>query len=452
MSTDNPPAPRRFSGYSAGSAGIGVLRQVMVFFPMFFYCPPAGKGTVYLDGMMVGIALLIGRLMDVLSDPAVGYLSDRTTHRWGKRLPYIVIGAPLWIVATVLLFIPPGSAESMANFYWLILVSVLFFLATTAVQIPYTAVLPEITGSEDEAVRVSARMGKFYMAGVLVTVAAGWPLASYLGFVGMALAFGLLSAVSFAFMIAELFTVEQRPVVGYTHGFLRSAITVITQKPFITYLVSHSLFMLGYYMLLVSTPYLITEIVGLDKTAAGGFFLLAMLVAIGVSPLITRLGLRWGKKPVMLGAMVVYVLMFVLWNFIGRIPWVQGIGTTAIGSMTVDTGVLVQAIVFFAFAGVGVSVQMLLPNAIVADLVIYDERSAGQRRESLVYGLQGGIEKNAVMIATLLVGLILKLGNTASNPAGIYMIGPVAALLTGIGFAIFLAYPLRKGWQNDGTV
>jgi GPH family glycoside/pentoside/hexuronide:cation symporter len=445
-------ASRRFLGYSAGSAGIAVLRQVMVFFPMFFYCPPAGKGTIYLDGMMVGIALLIGRLMDVLSDPAVGYLSDRTTHRWGKRLPYIVIGAPLWIVATVLLFTPPGGAESMANFYWLIGVSVLFFLATTAVQIPYTAVLPEITGSEDEAVRVSARMGKFYMAGVLVTVAAGWPLASYLGFVGMALAFGLLAAVSFAFAIAELFTVKQRPVVGYTHGFVRSALTVITQKPFITYLVSHSLFMLGYYMMLVATPYLITEVVGLDKTAAGGFFLLAMLTAIGVSPLITRLGLRLGKKPVMLGAMVLYAAMFVLWNFIGRIPWVQGIGTTAIGSMTVDTGVLVQAIVFFAFAGVGVSVQMLLPNAIVADLVIYDERTAGERRESLVYGLQGGIEKNAVMIATLLVGFILKLGNTASNPAGIYMIGPVATLLTGIGFAVFLAYPLRKGWQNDGSV
>ena len=53
---------------AAGSAGIGVLRQVMVLFPMFFYCPPAGKGTVYLDGMLVGVALLIGRLMDVLED------------------------------------------------------------------------------------------------------------------------------------------------------------------------------------------------------------------------------------------------------------------------------------------------------------------------------------------------------------------------------------------------
>ncbi len=444
--------PRRFLGYSAGSVGIAVLRQVMVFFPMFFYCPPAGKGTIYLDGALVGTALLVGRLMDVLSDPAVGYLSDRTSHRWGKRLPYIVIGVPLWIAATVFLFAPPGVAESMMNFYWLVMVSALFFLATTAVQIPYTAVLPEITASEDETVRVSARMGKFYMAGVLVTVAAGWPLASYLGFVGMALAFGLLAAVSFAFAIAELFTVEQRPVVGYTQGFLRSAITVITQKPFITYLVSHSLFMLGYYMLLVSTPYLITQIVGLGTAAAGGFFLLAMLVAIGVSPVITRLGLRWGKKPVMLGAMVLYVVMFALWTFIGRIPWLQGIGTMAVGKTTVDTGVLIEAVVFFALAGVGVSVQMLLPNAIVADLVIYDERTGGERRESLVYGLQGGIEKNAVMIATLLVGFILKLGNTTSNPAGIYMIGPVAALLTAVGFGIFLAYPLKKGWQENENV
>jgi GPH family glycoside/pentoside/hexuronide:cation symporter len=445
-------AERRFLGYSAGSAGIGLLKQVIVFFPMFFYCPPPGEGSVFLASGLVAWALTVGRLMDVLSDPVVGYMSDRTRHRWGKRLPYIVIGVPVWILSTVLMFTPPGGAESMANFYWLAGTSVLFFLAMTAVQIPYTAVLPEITESEDEAVRVSARMGKFYMAGVLVTVAGGFPLANLLGFRGMALAFGLLGAAAFAFAIAQLFTVEQKPVVSYRQHFLRSALTVIGQRPFYVYLMSHSLFMLGYYMLLVATPYLITQIVGLGTIEAGACFLLAMLVAIAVSPLITRAGLRYGKKPVMLGAMVLYTAMFILWTFIGRIPWVQGFRTVAIRGNTADLGVLIQAAVFFAAAGIGVSVQLLLPNAIVADLVVYDERTKGERRESLVYGLQGGIEKNAIMIATLLVGLLLELGNSAEKPDGIYMVGPVAALLTAAGFAIFLAYPLTKGWQENGTV
>jgi GPH family glycoside/pentoside/hexuronide:cation symporter len=442
---------RRFVGYASGSAGIGLLRQMMVFFPMYFYCPPAGQGTVFLSSQLVGVALLVGRVIDVLSDPAVGYLSDRTTHRWGRRLPYIVAGAPVWLLASVLLFTPPGGESSLLNLGYLIAVSTVFFLATTAVQIPYTAVLPEIAGSEDETVRVSSRMGVFYMLGTLVIVAAGWPLVSALGFAGMALVFCAAAGATFALAIRELFTVRQRPVVRYTQGFVRSSLSVLVQKPFVVYLASHSLFILGYYMMLVATPYLVTQVVGLPTVAAGAFFLLAMLVALGASPLVERLSLRCGKKPLMLAAMMLYTAMFVLWNFIGRIPWIQGLGTVAIGGAAVNTGVLVEAVVFFVMAGVGVSVQMLLPNAIVADLVLYDERTAGQRRESLVYGLQGGIEKNAVMIATLLVGLLLGLGNTTANPAGIYMVGPVAALLSGIGFVIFLAYPLRKGWRERGT-
>jgi len=108
-------------------------------------------------------------------------------------------------------------------------------------------------------------------------------------------------------------------------------------------------------------------------------------------------------------------------------------------------------LVLLGLVGLGVSVQMLLPPAIVADLVLFDEQHSGHRREALVFGLQGCIEKNAVMLATLVVGLVMQLGNSADDPAGIYWVGPIAAVASLAGFGIFRLYPLGRGWRRSAS-
>lgn len=92
---------------------------------------------------------------------------------------------------------------------------------------------------------------------------------------------------------------------------------------------------------------------------------------------------------------------------------------------------------------------LLFPPAIVADLVACDGIKTGQRRESLVYGLKGGIEKNAVMVATLAASLSLAGGKDMANIAGIRTIGLVAAGMICAGYLVFIHYPLAKGWRNS---
>jgi Na+/melibiose symporter-like transporter len=319
------------------------------------------------------------------------------------------------------------------------------------------AVLPEIAWREDEAVRVSVRMGKFYIFGVLLIMVGGWFLGGTIGFLWAALVFALVSAVPFAFTIRELFSVEQRPVLQYRQHFWRSAIGIVRQRPFWTYLIGHSLFMCGYYAVMVASPFFATQVVRLPKQATSLFYLLPMVVAITVTPAVERLSLRFGKKPVMLAAMALFSCFALLWFFVGKLTPLEGTATVgevfrteAAWARQVPFGALVETVALFALIGATVSVQLLVPLAIVADLVVYDERQTGQRRESLVYGLQGGIEKNAIMIATLVVSLALGLGKEAANPRGIYAVGPAAALLTLLGCLVFALYPLKKGWQEQG--
>ncbi len=447
-------APRSFMAFASGYGGIAILRQIQLIFLMYFYAPPVGKGIAYLDPISIGQALTIAKIMDVLSDPIIGYLSDRTHHRWGKRLPYIVVGVPLWILSTILLFTPPVAGIHDTNFWYLTLVTTGYFISMTLVQIPYSAVLPEITHSQEETIKVSARMGKFFLLGVLLILVGGFPLAAKIGFPKTVILFSILAGLPLLLMIRELFTVEQHPVVHKRENFFKSTLTILRQRPFWTYLVGHTLFIVGYVIMLKACPYLATEVIGLSKPGIALLLISAMVSAIAFSPIVERLTLRFGKKNVMLGAMGFFCLIFLFWFQIGKLSFIEGtttlkdvLGMEALNGASVRFVVLLEGLLFFFLAGGAAAVQMLVPNALVADLVRYDEQEAGIRREALIYGFQGGIEKNAVILANIIIVFCLSFGKDAKDPDGIYLIGPMAAITCLAGMLIFAYYPLGKTWK-----
>lgn len=444
-----------FLAYAAGNAGVAILRQVPAFFVMFFYCPPVGAGTVYLEAQQASLAIFLAKLVDSVTDPVVGYFSDRTNHRWGRRLPYMMAGAPLWILFTILLFAPPTPEPSTLNLVWLAAVLALNFTAMTLFHIPYVAVLPEITRTPDHTLRVASKMGMFFIAGVLLVLATGFPLAGQMGFAPAMGVFSVIAGAAFLAAMGQLFRTKQVPVPARKDPLLRTTLDALKQRPFVAYLAGHSLFMIGYYLMLIAAPYFVQVIVGMPLSGVGALLLLAMVVAIAASPLVERLARHYEKKAVMLAAMAGFAALYVFWFFVGKLPALEGTATVfnvtgfdELNAKTVRFGVLCEALLFFGFAGLIASVQMLLPNAIVADLVAYDRKATGISHEAVIYGLQGAIEKFAVMGSVGISGLCLALGKDAANPQGIYMLGLAAAGCCALGFFVFLWYPLGKGWQE----
>ena len=89
----NNPATQKLSfstklAYGAGDLGPAITANVLVFFLMFFFTNVAGLAA----GTASNI-LLIGKVWDAVNDPIVGVLSDRTSHPWGRRYPWMVYGA-----------------------------------------------------------------------------------------------------------------------------------------------------------------------------------------------------------------------------------------------------------------------------------------------------------------------------------------------------------------------
>ncbi|TLN05718.1 symporter, partial [bacterium] len=91
--------------YGIADLGISMLTASIQFFLLFFYTDIAG-----IDPALAGTALLVGKLTwDALNDPFFGYLSDRTRSRWGRRKPYMLLGAvPFGLSIWLLFSLPPG--------------------------------------------------------------------------------------------------------------------------------------------------------------------------------------------------------------------------------------------------------------------------------------------------------------------------------------------------------
>jgi len=95
-----------------------------------------------------------------------------------------------------------------------------------------------------------------------------------------------------------------------------------------------------------------------------------------------------------------------------------------------------------ALAGMAITGVFAFPNAIMADIIDYDALRTGARREALYYGAQNTIEKWVGSLSTAMLAVLLLAGETADDPLGIRLIGPVAGAAAFIGFIFFRGYRL----------
>jgi len=120
---------------------------------------------------LVGLLGALPRLTDALTDPLMGYISDNTRSRWGRRRPYIFVGAIMsGIIFALLWQLPPGKSESF-YFWYFLLGSFVFYLGYTIFATPWVALGYELTPDYHERTRL---MGVQNFMGQLAYIVAPW--------------------------------------------------------------------------------------------------------------------------------------------------------------------------------------------------------------------------------------------------------------------------------------
>ena len=366
---------------------------------------------------LVGLLGALPRLWDAFIDPVMGYISDNTRTRWGRRRPYIFIGAiAVGIVFALLWQLPPGKSESF-YFWYFLLGSLLFYLAYTVFAAPWVALGYELTPDYHERTRL---MGVQNFIGQLAYVIAPWFLLIMQserlfdgmvdGAAGLAIVIGIcVMAIGVlpAIFLRERLTLATatapvaaqrraggsaplRGIVGFLHGFK----VTLKSRPFLMLCAATFLVFNGFILIASLQSYVIIYYVfGGDMVRGAEFAGYAgtagAIASFCVIMIVTWLGTRLGKKRtfyVAIGiSMLGYAMKWVCYD--PELPWL-----------------LLLPAPFLAF-GLG-GLFTLIPS-MIADVVDLDELQTRERREGMYGAVFWWVVKLGMAAALAGGGLLL---------------------------------------------
>jgi GPH family glycoside/pentoside/hexuronide:cation symporter len=428
--------------------GVGDLGGNLFFTVMGFYLVNYLTDSFGLAAAAAGTAVALGKVWDAVTDPAVGYLSDRTHTRFGRRRPYMAVGAVFLFIFMILMFTDPGIATETGRFVWALVIYCLLNTAYTLVNIPYGSLTPELTADFDERTTLNGFRMSFAVVGTLVGAGAVLPLVGLFG--GGSSAWTITGAIMGALMAVTtfitVFTVkEQLGAPLKDRGrIIKSYMQVLGQKPFLTVLIPYALHMTGVAVIQASLIYYFRYIYEAEGQFV--FALMCLLVTcLVLIPVWVSISRRIGKKAAYNIGMGIFAAAVIVFFFLGTsLP-------------------LWFAFVTFTVAGVGLSTNYVMPWSLVPDAVEYDFAQSGRRREGIFYGMWTFTSKLGQAFGLGLTGWLLGLfgyiepGLVDVDPVqpgsailGMrLLVGPVPAFFFVAGIIVLSFYPITRAAYDE---
>jgi len=156
-------------GYGIGQTSSGVKNAVFAIFLFFYYNQVLG-----VSGSLVGMASLLALVIDAITDPMVGQLSDRFKSRWGRRHPFMLFGAIPFGITIFLLFSPPAGMDEQGLFAWMLGFAIIVRILLTFFFVPHLSLGAEIVRDYHERTTLIAYRQFFQFAGGLFVSMTGF--------------------------------------------------------------------------------------------------------------------------------------------------------------------------------------------------------------------------------------------------------------------------------------
>ncbi|MBT6339956.1 MAG: MFS transporter [Desulfobacula sp.] len=396
----------------------------------YFYTPPESAHAVqYVSLGLFGFILAAGRILDAFTDPFVGYMSDRTHSRWGRRKPFIFVSGPLLFIFFVLAWRPPVEGTSIVNAVYLGLVLFFYYWAYTGFLIPWLATLPELSQKNDQRIKVvSVGIVLGTLGAIVGGGLSGMLIDTYSPFV-MALILG-----SFAFVAGglSLYGVKENYIppkeATDKKGFIKTFKEVFKDKQVLSFCGMIMFVQLTYQLMLMNVPYMTTLVLGQPKSAASvlmGEVILLMALSI---PLWYFLLNKYPKRSVMRFIIGLMALGFCLSFFIGRINIFSP---------------YIQAIIILPIAAIPMGGMFTASLGLISDLTDYGELKKGTRTEAIYFGIYGIVRKTGWAFCSIILTTTFSIfGYSPENSFGVSVIWIICALSCIMGFILFIPYKL----------
>ena len=389
--------------------GLGVsyfmIDQIYNQWLQYYYLPPSNDKslTPLLTSKSLIIAFIIARIIDAITDPVVGYLSDNSKSKYGKRSIFMMLGGLPLGIFTIMYFFPPKSSE-IATLIFLSVIGGLYFTAYTLVAAPYNALIPDLASNKNERLNLSTSQSTFRLIFTGIAMILPGILISKLGGTntetGIRATVIIISILAVIGVYACVFLLDEKKFSKNNEvkhkksaGFFES-LKKMNEKEIILYFLGYFFFFSGFNILRGVMNYYISLVMKREMS----YLTVTTLILFGVAgiffPVTNKLGKRYSYKKILVLDMILLI-----------------IGT--IGLIFINENSYRFSYLFFVICGMGLSgAAFIFPQAMLSELSVKISKIKKTSLEGFMFGIQGMFLKLAFLVQQVIQAVVLTFGNT----------------------------------------
>ena len=404
--------------------------------------------VIGLDVRWYMLAAVLWTIWNAFNDPLIGFLSDRTNTKYGRRKPFIMLGSIPIIILYIIIWLPPlpAGGNEIFTFLYLLLMLILYDTFYTMVALPYDSLFPELYTSVKERSQVNTIRQILAVVGLLaaalvpgiVVASETAPLSEqmfsyFLNGVITAIIIGVSLLVSLKWGVKERkefkLDYQQQP------KFIQSFKYAMKNKGFVLYTIMF--FLYEYILLLLAT---LIQIFGREILDASPFetsILMGIMYIVGLVSVAL-----WKWLDVKIGSKKGYAIAMVAYFF------------ASLPLMFVD--IYLFAVIIAVFMGIGFGGMLYFIYLIIADVIDEDELKTGIRREGAFFGITNFFMRLSMILSIVTIGIVfVQTGWEVYNPLVdvrfglrlLFIVIPGIAL--GISLICLYFFPYSKSYVHE---
>lgn len=434
--------------YCLSDVAKGLFNGMIGNYLLYFFQPTVKSGIPNLLpqnkflGFLTVMALLtgLGKVIDAITDPWVANLSDRCTHKDGRRMPFMRCAAVPYAVSVLMIFMAPFRAGSVANALWVGLFLVIYYTSYTFFFIPRNALIPEVIPDANDRVGYYGISTAFFMgsssfmyaATLFVNIIKGMGFSAlwswrivFMIFAAIGLTCLMLGATAFK----ETDYVEGN--IKPKQSLLISAKTIFKNRSFVTFFAGDLFSYISMAFFQTAMLYYITMLLNVPESQSFLVMLSAIGVALCLFPMIVKFSKKFGKKKMLVIASVIFTIVFAFIFFADKL-------SAMVAGYELILGLSMGVVVAFPFAAINI-----LPQSCMSDIIQKDSIENGVNREGFFSATKTFIEKIAYSLAMVVVSSVLAIGAPAGESVGmlgVKLTGVFAGVFSLVSLLCFLAY------------
>ncbi len=403
MSSPSRVPWRTVIAYGAPATGAGYMYLLMSLYMMKF-----ATDILLIAPAVMGIIYSLSRIWDAVSDPLVGYLSDRTTLAMGRRRTWILASSVPIAATFYMVFAPPQSLSDTGLIIWTAVAVIGFYSAMTLFFVPHLSLGAELSDDYHERSRMFGTRHAAYIIGSILSLVSLYFLiqeeyAPQADVRGVAADLGLVAViVMFALVIFAVARLRERPEFqGRMQASPVKAFKDVWSNPharllLIVTFIEH----VGSSAIAALTLYVTHYVVG-APTWAPLIIFMYMLPSSASVPMWVPLSRRFGKIKVWMGGMILTGVSF---GAMFLLPFFDDVNTR-----------LAWIMIWAFFAGLANGCGGTMGPSVQGDVIDYDEHLTGERKEGAYFAAWNFVQKGALGLMLLMTGFVLEFSGFVPN-------------------------------------